>query len=256
MQPRLTRCGETRPNLLRTFRQRAMYEKLMEASRGGRELPAGTGGGETQPGRGRDRSDDHGGTGTASSGELVDPQRQTPERDLRSESRAAGRDTQAKRGHTNVGHPDGTGSVHSAVVIASADAGFRSDIQRAQLWVSAGSPLCDLGESIRPIIKLRIPICPDPRSPPIVRDIPYCVFSRIQRKKCVFYRRPNSPGKFDNQVFCRVVMQVVISGAKTVLAAMRPCRGRHCLSRSGDRSKEKRQTELQHRYSYTSPSLN
>ena len=79
------------------------------SGRGGRELPAGLGGSETQPGSGGDRSDDYGATGTASSSELVDTQRQTSERDLRSEPGKAGRDTQTKRGYANAGDSDGTG---------------------------------------------------------------------------------------------------------------------------------------------------
>src|SRR5258706_5432145 len=46
-------------------------------------------------------------------------------------------DTEAEPGHTDAGNPDGTGSVYTAVAGAGADAGFRSAIQRAQLWVSA-----------------------------------------------------------------------------------------------------------------------
>ena len=79
------------------------------SGRGGRELPAGLGGGETQPGSGGCGSNDHGATGTASSSELVDTQRQTSERDLRSESGEAGRDTQTERGYANAGDSDGTG---------------------------------------------------------------------------------------------------------------------------------------------------
>src|SRR5260221_6095514 len=104
---------------------------------GRRELHASAGGGETQPGGGGYGSDDHGGTRTASASELVDSQRQTLEGDLRSEPREAGRDTEAERRHADIGNPDGTGSVYSAVAVAGADAGFRSALQRAQLWVSA-----------------------------------------------------------------------------------------------------------------------
>src|SRR6266404_3817176 len=106
---------------------------------GRRELHASGGGGETQPGGGGYGSDDHGGTRTASASELVDSQRQTLEGGLRSEPREAGRDTEAERGHADAGNPDGTGSVYTAVAVASADAGLRSAIQRAQLWVSAGA---------------------------------------------------------------------------------------------------------------------
>jgi len=67
----------------------------------------------------------------------VDPEGETPEGDLRTEPREAGRNTEAERGQTDAGNPDGTGSVHSATVNAGADADLGAEIQRAQLWVPA-----------------------------------------------------------------------------------------------------------------------
>src|SRR5664279_3675666 len=114
------------------FANRPTESHVREAdgsSGGGRELPVGAGGGETQPGSSGYRPDDHDATGTASSSELVDTQRQTSERDLRAESGKAGRDTQTKRGYANAGDTDGTGPVYSATAIAGADADLRSAIQ-------------------------------------------------------------------------------------------------------------------------------
>src|SRR5688572_1243560 len=117
------------------------------SSRGRRELPAGAGGGETQPGSSGNRSNDYGATGAASSSELVDTPRQTAEGYLCPEPSEAGRDTEAERGHADVRNPDGTGSVHPAVATASADTDLRTGIQRAQLRVSARTERAGRGAS-------------------------------------------------------------------------------------------------------------
>ena len=59
--------------------------------------------------------------------------------DLGPEPGKAGRDTEAERGNTEAGNPDGCGSRDSADAVASADGDLRSDVQRAQLWISAGT---------------------------------------------------------------------------------------------------------------------
>ena len=94
-----------------------------------RELPRGSGSGNTQSGSSGPGSDDYGATGTTSSSELVDTQRQTAEGELRTNACEAGRDTQAERGDADARNPNGTGSVHPATAAAGADADFRTAIQ-------------------------------------------------------------------------------------------------------------------------------
>src|SRR5450432_4390775 len=97
----------------------------------GRELRAGFGGGKTQQGGGGDRPDDDEGTGESSSGAPGKDPGEAVGGNLCSESREAGGNTQTERRHANAGHPDGTGSVHSADAVAGADADLRSAVQRA-----------------------------------------------------------------------------------------------------------------------------
>src|SRR5258708_10038227 len=66
-------------------------------SRYGRELQAGSGGGKTQPGSGRDRPDEDDGAGESSSGALGKDPGEAVERDLCSGAGQAGRDTPAER---------------------------------------------------------------------------------------------------------------------------------------------------------------
>ena len=118
MKPRRAEGDGVRRRTSRTFRKRAMYENLMEEvvtdenceqaleavkrNKGAagidrmttKELES-----HLQAHWGKDPSEVAGGN-------------------LRSESREAGRDTQAERRHADAGDPDGTGSVHSADVVA------------------------------------------------------------------------------------------------------------------------------------------
>src|SRR6266700_2127745 len=105
----------------------------------GRKPFAGFGSGDAKQRRSRDRPDDDEGTGEASSGALGKDSGEATGRDLRSEPCKAGGNTQAERRHEDVGNPDGTGSVHSADVVAGADADLRSQVQRVELRISTGA---------------------------------------------------------------------------------------------------------------------
>jgi len=106
-------------------------------SRYGRELQAGSGGGKTQPGSGRDRPDEDDGAGESSSGALGKDPGEAVERDLCSGAGQAGRDTQGERRNQDIGNPDGTGPVHPAATAAGNDADLGADVQRAQLRIPA-----------------------------------------------------------------------------------------------------------------------
>src|ERR1022692_4695963 len=108
-------------------------------SRYGRKPGASFGSGDAEQRRGGDRPDDDEGTGEASSGALGEDSGEAVGRDLRSNSRKTGRDTQAERRHEDVGDPDGTGSVYSADDAAGADADLRSKVQRVELRISTGA---------------------------------------------------------------------------------------------------------------------
>src|SRR6266700_4541797 len=105
----------------------------------GRKPFAGFGSGDAKQRRSGDRPDDDEGTGEASSGALGKDSGEATGRDLRSEPCKAGGNTQAERRHEDVGNPDGTGSVHSAEVVAGADADLRSQVQRVELRISTGA---------------------------------------------------------------------------------------------------------------------
>src|ERR1035438_7766178 len=102
----------------------------------GRKPFAGFGSGDAKQRGGGDRPDDDRGTGEASSGALGKDTSEAVGGNLRSEPREEGRDTQAERRDKDVRNPDGTGSVHSADVVADSDADLRSGVQRAQLRIS------------------------------------------------------------------------------------------------------------------------
>ena len=139
-QKRWSRCGQ------RSVEARASVARLSTESdarrsdgpRGRRaELGAGAGGGQTQPRRGWDRSDDRRRTRSSLAAPRREDAGETRGRAMDAEPRKAGGDPEAERGDASAWHTDGDGSDGTASIAASVATDFRSSIQRVKLRFSS-----------------------------------------------------------------------------------------------------------------------